>query len=125
MTWVVLRKILSNWSAIGLIKLKQIIAWLIYLVAWYTYAVSFMSHVGMVLGVLLLPYFVVAVIETVLGVGFLATVTLAGVLWFVATMGLGLRFCTWRALYFAALPGGLWAAISIIVVFYQLGETSV
>ena len=104
---------------------KHIIAWLIYLVAWYAYAVSFMSPVGAVFVALLLPYFVIAVIAVVLGLGFFTAATLSGVLWFLASIGLGLRFGTWRALYLAALPGGLWAATFIVVVYYQLGESSV
>ena len=93
---------------------KQIIAWLIYLVAWFAYAVSFMSPVGMVFGALLVPYVLVVVIELVLGVGFLATIILMGVLWFLVSIGLGLRFDTWRALFLSVVPGS-WAALILAV----------
>ena len=106
-------------------QLQQIIPWLLYLVAWYAYAVSFMSPVGAVFAALLLPYFVMAVIAGVLGLGVFTAATLSGVLWFPTSIGLGLRFGTWRGLYLAALPGGLWAAIFIVAVYYQLGESSV
>ena len=92
---------------------KQIIAWLIYLVAWYAYAVSFMSPVGIVLGALFLPI-VVAVAADWVGVGAVATIILMGVLWFLATIGLGLRFDTWRALFLSVVPGS-WAALILAV----------
>ena len=68
-------------------------------------AVGMMSPFGMVLGALFVPFFVAAAVETVLGVGFVPTSILAGVLWFLATIGLGFRFGTWRALFLAVFAG--------------------
>ncbi len=78
-------------------------------------SVGMMSPVGIVFGALLVPFFVGAAVETVLGVGFVPVVILAGVLWFLATIGLGVRFGTWRALFLALVPGGIWTIILLVV----------
>ena len=78
-------------------------------------SVGMMSPVGIVFGALLVPFFVGTAAETVLGVGFVSVVILAGVLWILATIGLGVRFGTWRALFLALLPGGIWTIILLVV----------
>ena len=101
-------------------KLEQLKAWLIYLVAWYAHAVSFISPIGIVFAALVVPI-VVSVAADRVGVGIVATIILVGVLWFLATIGLGLRFGTWRALFFSAIPGS-WAALILAVsVFTRSG----
>ena len=70
---------------------------------------------GMVLGALFVPFFVGATVETVLGVGFVPTSILAGVLWFLATIGLGVRFGTWRALFLAVIPLALLTTNYLVV----------
>ena len=81
---------------------------------------------GLVLGALLVPFFVGAAAQTALGVGFVPAGILAGVLWFLATIGLGLRFGTWQALFLALVPGGVWTAIllvaSVIEAAFPPGE---
>ena len=62
------------------------------------------TAVGMVLVALFVPFFVGVAVETVTGVG-LVLIILMGVLWFLATIGLGVRFGTWRALFLAVVPG--------------------
>ena len=85
-------------------KLQQLATWRI-------------SPFGMVLGALFVPFFVAAAVETVLGVGFVPSSILAGVLWLLATIGLGLHFGTWRALFLAVVPGVvslLWTIILLV-----------
>ena len=75
---------------------------------------------GMVLGALFVPFFVAAAVETVLGVGFVPASILAGVLWLLATIGLGLHFGTWRALFLAVVPG-LASLLWTIILLVSLG----
>jgi hypothetical protein len=85
------------------------------------------SRVGIVFGALFAPGFIGALVHWVFDPGFLASATLGGLLLFAATVVVGLRFGTWRALYLAAMPGGLLLAIvvfSIFGVFNQVGEWS-
>jgi len=69
---------------------------------------------AMVLGALFLPFFAGAAVETVPGVGVLATIILAGVFCFLATIGLGVRFGTWRALFLAVVPFGLLSTLYLV-----------
>ncbi len=59
----------------------------------------------MVLGAMFVPYFVGVAVETIAGVGIVPNIILVGVLWFLATIGLGVRFGTWGALFLAVIPG--------------------
>ncbi len=83
-------------------------------------ALGMMSPFGMVLGALFVPFFVAVAVETALGVGFVPTSILAGVLWLLATIGLGLRFGTWRALFLALVPGGLSTALFLLLQFSRV-----
>ena len=77
------------------------------------------TAVGMVLVALFVPFFVGVAVETVTGVG-LVLIILMGVLWFLATIGLGLRFGTWRALFLALVPGGLSTALFLLLQFSRV-----
>ncbi len=79
-------------------------------------AVGMVSPVGMVLGAWVLPIVVAAVARRI-GVGGIATIILLSVLLFLATIGVGLRFGTWRALYLALIPGGLYTAAYLLSRF--------
>ena len=76
-------------------------------------AVGLMSPFGMVLGALFVPIFVAVAADKV-GVGVVATFMLLSVLIFLATIGIGLRFGTWRALFLSLVPGS-WAALMLAV----------
>ena len=82
-------------------------------------AVGTLSPVGMVLGAWVVPIVVAAAAERV-GVGAVATIILMGVLLFLATIGLGLRFGTWRALSLALIPGGLFTATYLLLEFSRV-----
>ena len=58
----------------------------------------------MVLGALVVPFAVGVTVERVPGVG-LVPFYLGFGLWFLATIGLGVRFGTWWALFLAVIPG--------------------
>ncbi len=98
-------------------KLQQQVTWLISAVG---------SPFGMVLGALLVPFFVGGAVDTVTGVGIVPAGILAGALWFMATIGLGVRFGTWRTLFLALVPGGVWTALllvaSVIEAAFPPGE---
>ncbi len=77
-------------------------------------ALGMMSPFGMVLVAWVLPIVVAAVAQGV-GIGAIATIILIGVVMFLATIGVGLRFGTWRALYLALIPGGLFTATYLLL----------
>ena len=76
-------------------------------------AVGMVSPVGLVVGAFVLPIVVGAMADKV-GVGVVATFMLLSVLIFLATIGLGLPFGTWRALFLSLVPGS-WAALMLAV----------
>ena len=73
-------------------------------------------NIAMVLGALYLPFVSWAATERIAGVGIVSFYLPFG-LWFLATIGLGVRFGSWWALLLAAVPGpsGLLGAAIFVV----------
>ena len=67
------------------------------------------------------PFYAGSAVETYLGAGFVTTSILAGVLWFLASIVLGLRIGSWWALLLAVFAGPF-GYLGTTVILRNVGE---
>ena len=79
------------------------------------------SNFAKVLLALFVPFYAGSAVETYLGAGFVTTSILAGVLWFLASIVLGLRIGSWWALLLAVIAVPL-VSIGTALIIGKPGE---
>ena len=79
------------------------------------------SNFAKVLLALFVPFYAGSAVETYLGAGFVTTSILAGVLWFLASIVLGLRIGSWWALLLAVFAGPF-GYLGTTVILRSVGE---